>query len=739
MIRYNFDQITYCNFELLLVLLLLGKNVLKSFIIRIFPIVLLFIISISIVSLIAHFDFIFNLIDFIYWIISFSIVAILSVLWFLFLPVEIIIEKKGLTRVEFSELDLLKGRREIVIAALLAGIFISFRYIIYPHPQGWDTAYYLYHLKKLVINFNYVFSLPRERVFTFLILYVINIIFINPNITIMITPIIFAMLFVIGVVSLVWELTGDHELGFYAGVISAVAFSTSRLFLDLYCNFIAWTFTMFALLYVARIVKRPEPSVKNLTIFSLFSFIIAFTHPWTLFVYLGILLVFILILFMFMRKEAIDLITLLLVSLIPTTIAALSQPNVAWTLIRSIFYSYIRYPLQLSEREDPLIAFTALLGAFYILTIRKKTILHGIIIAWYITISFLFATGAYYHSYRLLNLMPIGILAAFGLRYLNVEVPKYMHDTSGRLGFIRRFLKYRSKLLVTILLVIIVLTALPNSYLPDHTNRPNEYYMGQLKWISNHFGFENKSIIVLINKPIPMANYPLVGNYLDWAVSELGQVVYPGSLLDYIQHIEPSLVPQKPFYFPQIPNYTPNLILIPDRWYVISHFELFFAREIPGTGIYIIYPEDIKNFRSVLCNISRLSLPILDVEFEGLSHFNVTYINNVTYFSMNFTVLSKDSKLILDIYTYPVIFNYVILNISGPNIAGLDITVSLWSNSTKIDEKKVNDYLEVNNDSVYIPLLTYSNPCNLIRFEIRSSSNAVNKFYEFLIHDLLAF
>ena len=61
--------------------------------------------------------------------------------------------------------------------------------------------------------------------------------------------------FSVGVFAFIWEVSGDHELGFYAGVISAVSFSTSRLFLDLYCNFMAWTFAMFALLYVARIVK----------------------------------------------------------------------------------------------------------------------------------------------------------------------------------------------------------------------------------------------------------------------------------------------------------------------------------------------------------------------------------------------------------------------------------------------------------------------------------------------------
>ncbi len=719
--------------------ILLKKVKLKSFGIKIFPIVFIFIIIISVMFSFAHFDFMFNVLDLFYWFVSFTIIAALSLLWFIFLPAEVIIEKRGLLHVEFSELDLSRGRREILIAALVAGAFISFRYLIYPFPQGWDTAYYLYHLKKLASDLGYVFYLPRERIFAFLILYAINLIFINPNLTIMVTPVIFAMFFVVGVVSFVWEVTGDHELGFYAGVISAVTFSTSRLFLDIFCNFMAWTFTMFALLYVARIVKRPEPSIKNLIIFSVFSFIIAFIHPWTLFVYLGIIFVFMFILLLFMRREALNIVLPSFVSLIPTLVAAFSEPRIAISLIKSIFFSYIRYPLQLSGREDPLIAFAALLGAFYLLTIRKKTVLHGIIIAWYITISFLFATGAYTYSYRLLNLMPMGILAAFGLRYLTVEIPKYMEDTSGRLGFVRRWLKYRSKLLASVLLIIIVVTAIPNSYLPDHVNRPSQYYMSQLEWISSHFGFENRSIVVLIDKPIPMANFPLIGNYLDWAVSEVGQVVYPGSLLDYIQGVIPTLAPQKPFYFPRIPDYVPKFILIPDRWYIVSPFELAFAREINDTGVYLIDYNDVHDFETVLENVTRLELPILNASFNGINQFNVSYINNASSFLMNFTALYKGAKLIVDIYTYPIVFNYVVLELTGSNTSDLDIIVSLWSNSNKVDEKRVNDYFRVDNSSVYVSLLTYGHFCNLIRFEIKSYPSAINKLFELIINYIIVF
>ncbi len=719
-------------------LVLLNKVTLRSLGIRVFPIIFLFIIIVSFIFSFAHLEFVFNIFDLFYWIISFAIIAVLSLLWFVFLPAEVIFEKRGFLHVEFSEFDLSRGRREILIAALVAGAFISFRYLIYPYPQGWDTAYYLYHLKKLASDPRYVFSLPRERVFAFLILYVINLIFVNPSLTIMITPVIFSMLFVIGVVSFVWETTGDHELGFYAGVISAVTFSTSRLFLDLFCNFMAWTFTMFSLLYVARIVKRPEPSVKNLTIFSVFSFIIAFIHPWTLFVYLGIIFVFMFITLLFMRKEALRIIASLFASLIPTIVAAFSEPSIAWSLIKSIFFSYVRYPLELANREDPLIAFAALLGAFYLLTIRRKTVLHGIIIAWYITISFLFATGAYTYSYRLLNLMPMGILAAFGLRYLTVEIPKYMEDTAGRLGFIRRWLKYKSRLLASIILIIIVVTALPNSYLPDHVNRPSEYFMSQLEWISSRFGFENKSIVVLIDKPIPMANFPLVGNYLDWAVSEVGQVVYPGSLLDFIQGVKPTLVPQKPFYFPKIPDYVPKLIIIPDKWYIISPLELSLANEISDTGVYVINYNDTYGFENILENITRLHLPILDVYMHNY-FFNVSYTNNASSLLVNYTALSKSSRLIIDIYTYPIILDYVVLNLSGSNTSDLDITVSLWSNSSKVDEKRVNDYFRIDNSSVYVSLLTYGHSCNMIRFEIKSFPKALNNNYELIIKEIIAF
>jgi len=706
----------------------LRRVALGSLFVKCFLVVFLIVVFSSFVFSVAHLNFLFDVFDYVYWVVSFVIVVVLSLLWVLFLPLEVVAERSGLVHVEFSELDLPRGRREIVIAALVAGLFIVFRYVVFPFPQGWDTAYYLYRLRKLVSDFDYIFSLPVERVFAFLVLYVLNFIFVDPEITIMVTPVIFVIFFVVGVTSFVWEVTGDHELGFYAGVISAVTFSTSRLFLDLYCNFMAWTFAMFALLYVARIVKRPEPSVKNLIIFSIFSFIIAFTHPWTLFVYLGIVFVFMIILIIFMRKAAFEIVLPLFVSLIPTLIAAFSRPDIALSLMRSIFFSYVRYPFQLAEKEDPLIAFTALLGALYLLTFRKKTVLHGLILAWYITISFLFATGAFYHSFRLLNLMPMGILAAFGLRYLTVEVPKYMDDVSGRLGFVKRWFKYKSKVLVSILLILIVLTALPNSYIPDQVFRPSEYYMGQLKWISSNFGFENKSIIVLVDKPVPMANFPMVGNYLDWAVSEVGQVVYPGSLIDVLQRVHFSVLPHPSTFF-KIPAYVPDLILIPDRWYVLSDFELRFARKVSDLGVYAVDPSAISDLEDAVFSVSKGNVSLLSVLLGGnLNGFNVSFVNTTSSFLLRFRPSRGGLKLIADVFFEPVECDYVVLRVRGPNTTIIDMFVSLWSGSSMVCDRRAMDYFSSVGGDVFIPLLTYGHLCDRVRFEISSFDSAEDVF-----------
>jgi len=106
---------------------------------------------------------------------------------------------------------------------------------------------------------------------------------------------------------------------------------------------------------------------------------------------------------------------------------------------------------------------------------------------------------------------------------------------------------------------------------------------------------------------------------------------------------------------------------------------------------------------------------------------------------MNFTALSKGSKLVLDIYTYPIIYDYVVLDLSGPNTTALDIVVSLWSNDTMVDVKRVNDYFRVDNSSVYVNLLTFGHPCNLIRFEIKGLPSALGKSFELTINKINAF
>lgn len=619
-----------------------------------------------------------------------------------------------------KEQRILEGKYEMMIVAAVSFLFVGARYIVYPYPQGWDTAYYIYYLRKLTYDVTFFSQIMQEKFLVYVILYILNLFFIDPNFTTIIVPIGAEALFSIGVFALIWEVSGDQELGFYAGIITAVTFSASRLFLDLYANFMAWTAAMYLFVFVARILKRHEPNLRNTFVIGVLSLVIMFIHPWTLYIVMGITGIFVFLVLLFARKHAIRIVLSIFIAFLPAIVLIALAYKPYEILAKELIQYAVRKPFLLAEREDPLIIFTGILGVLYLIFAKKKTVLHGIVLAWYITVSILLATGAYYQSFRFLNLMPIGILSAFGLKYLTTEFPQKLSDT-GQLSIIKKFYKNRAKVVVSLVLLLILLTALPNSYIPDHVMRPSQDAMEQLKWIRDHYGFENRSIIVLVNKKVPMASGSWIGNYLDWAVSEVGQVIYPGSLIEFVQGIVFSLLPHPSILF-QVPTYTPDTILIPDKWYVITDFEEKYIRKISDTGIYSVDTGLIVDLETAILTMSKEVLYIRDYSISGdVNAFNIVLTNSTTGFVIEYMPEREKLSVTIDLSLGNISGSYLVLKVYGIYTDVVNVLISALINNNIVWTKCLNDYLFSEKNYAFIPFLVEGQEGSLtVRFSFQS-------------------
>jgi len=270
------------------------------------------------------------------------------------------------------------------------------------------------------------------------------------------------------------------------------------------------------------------------------------------------------------------------------------------------------------------------------------------------------------------------------------------------------------KTLVTILLSLILLSAYPFSFIPDHVTRPSSLAMNQLTWIREKFGFNNDSIAVIVSRELAPATGEGISDYYEWAVATLGKVIYLGTLFDILQGF--------PAVYNPLPNWKSVIrppghiyhrrILLPDCWYCLSPLELAVSKEI-GPGIYEVLVKDLVSLEAFLCNSSSFFVDNTSLfrVVAGWGNF-VWEIDNESDFGFWVSPVCSDAWFGVEVdLTREIGFRwgltYVVLKVFGENVSGVfRVFVQVFDDYGEIAEREITDLL--NGGYILVPVIVPS-------------------------------
>jgi len=620
----------------------------------------------------------------------------------------------------------------LVISVFITVAIFSYKYLIYPHAQGWDSPLYMYYTRLYVIKAQYVLMSP-VRILSQLVLIGFAIILRNVEHALIALNCIYAFIFLYATFLITYEITQDEIIAFWSVIFSGLSFCFYRLFLDLYCQYIAWSISLVAILFILKANKME--SNKLVLKYSLLAGILLTSliviHPWTLLLVTIILLVTFIVQVIVItignsnRYYILRILQSYVAIYIPVVVALFFfwEPVFQRIPFNEIGFFVHTKASVFAERENPLILMFSIAGIFKVL-ISKKFIEkdlgfyygNALLISWTFVLSFFILFEMFVVPYRLFILLPLGILSAIGFDATIKSIKKFSLRISSSLVFlVKKSKKKITHILIVILLSLsLLVTSYPFSYISDHISRPKDDAMMQLEWIREKFGFENSSITVLINKELPTVTGEGECNECDWAIYEVGWVIYPGSLLEYLQ----GLPSWRKYIFSRwqqiIPSsdYLKKIILLPNKWYRMSSLEYAISEEV-GSGVYNVTVRDLATIEQVLRNVSRFF-------FENTSFFRVVAGWDNFYWDFE---NSSDCSFWLrparanawfavevdltDYIGFQWGFTYVILKISGDVGGVFNVYIYVFDDYGVIASRNITTILTGN--TVIIPVIVSAN------------------------------
>lgn len=492
----------------------------------------------------------------------------------------------------------LKGKNIVpgafyVLSLVLILILYSYRYFAYPIFQGWDTVWYLESLRSFssdflgtLSSFNSILGFPLNgRPLFFLVLYSVNLVVGCQEVTLMVIPIIFAIIYAFATYEFVLAGTDDKLVAGLAMVLTSISYFTVRLSFDLCSNFLG---LIIVLLFLTVFIKNMKNASKcNILLGGILFFALILVHAWT-----GAVFIIILVSFVFLqivRKQKIfrrDLLFIVL-TIFPSFVIGLIMIFVEPRLVTSsINYNFFSLPhtnwYYVGMMESPFLLIAAIFGLCVVFA--KNTNFTNLIIAWVFVLSLaVFVTG-YSESYRFYVLYPVGVLAAFGAYDMMRRMDGFLH---------KRFMWDRRGVLlyviVPVLLCLLVFSStLPEAFAGMYLQRPSSLAMMQIYWIYGVYGYNNNNIIVLLYEP---PAEPLEGslssNIESFVRAYIGfNSIYFGNLT--------SLLSGAPDSFGRIFDLDNKLIILTSELYRLTPLELSLCKEVNPLGIYVVTSTNIS-------------------------------------------------------------------------------------------------------------------------------------------------
>lgn len=480
-----------------------------------------------------------------------------------------------------------------ILSLVLIFILYSYRYFVYPIPQGWDTVWYLESLRSVKKDFFGSFSsldsilgFPlRSRPLYFLVLYSVNLLVGCEEVTLMVIPIIFAVLYAFATYEFVLVGTSDKLVAGWAMMFASLSYFIVRISFDLYNNFLG---LIVVLLFLTFLMKSIKNTNKRNTLFACILFLVLiFVHVWSWAVFLVILIFFLFIQFLRRQKNFGKNFTIIGLVTLPSVVIGLIIISVRPTVIPFGWFNLFSFPhfwYWVSMKESPYLLIPAIYGLFVVFI--KKTHFTDLITAWVFVLSLMIFITGYTGSFRFYILYPVGILAAFGI-----------YDLIDRFdGFLHRRFRWRRRgvslyVVVPVLFSLLVFcSTLPEAFDGMYLQRPDGLAMMQVYWIYWVYGYDNPNVIVLVyDPPAKPLEYSWSSHIEGFARAYIGfDSIYFGSLSNLFEGVPDS--------FGRTFDTRNKTIILASELYKLTPMEMAVAKEVNWLGIYVV----TKNVSSAL-------------------------------------------------------------------------------------------------------------------------------------------
>ncbi|MFB0559687.1 MAG: hypothetical protein ACETWM_00450 [Candidatus Lokiarchaeia archaeon] len=478
-----------------------------------------------------------------------------------------------------------------VLSLVLILILYSYRYFVYPVPQGWDTAYYLESLRGMGVDFfesfsslDSIFGLPlRGRPLFFLVLYSVNLVVGCEEVTLMVLPIIFAVLYAFVTYEFVLVGTDNKLVAGLAMVLAPLSYFMVRLSFDLYNNFFSLIFVLLFLTVFIKVMRNA--SRRNLLLGCILFSALVLVHVWTWMVFLVILVSFAFIQFVRGQKNSQKNLFTIVLIILPSIIIGLIMISLVPSIIPFTSCSFFSFPYSwywVAVKESPFLLIPAVYGLYLFFT--KNSHFTNLIVTWVLVLSLLIFVTGFNDSYRFYILYPVGVLAAFGAYDMIGGADGFLHK---RFKFRKRgFLLY---VFVPVVFCLLVFSStLPEAFDGMYLQRPNSLAMMQIYWIYWVYGYDNGNIIVLVyDSPAEPLEYSWSSHIEGWTRAYIGfDSIYFGNLTGLLEGYPDSFGR----------NFDPGnkTIILASELYRLTPLELSMSEEVVCLGIYVVTSKNVS-------------------------------------------------------------------------------------------------------------------------------------------------
>jgi hypothetical protein len=418
---------------------------------------------------------------------------------------------------------------------------LGLRFFLFPFPQGSDTPQYLQAANSMLFERNLgllsqVWAIGVGRWLTVVAITGLRVLLLpipgQPELlTVMVAPIILGVFYSISICVFIHSLMRDRRLAVWGAIIAPISFLTIDLSYNLFAQFLGQALSVLALAgFIGFLIHGRGRPWTTAALYA--ASLLAHMWTWAVFAVISCVIVgWALAADSQGRKEkfrrtvwvlgpSIILMGLLTVTLLSVRFAAFY----AYSVGDAHPFSFPEGWLWIGGWESAIVWGLGLVGIIVLASRQSESIVRVPLLLWTATVSVTVFVAGFTDSYRFLLMYPMPILVVIGMRYLAVQLrirlPRLGPD--GARAHLARGIPAAA------LVLILLGSVLPWTYIAEWQYWPGDATYQQLVQIRDHYGFGNRSILILIDQ-----RYYESGSL--WTSAVTGAEVFPGNLLSLLR------------------------------------------------------------------------------------------------------------------------------------------------------------------------------------------------------------